>query len=258
MGKFKPELSQEDFIARYCQNTDGVESREEFEKRFVALPCRCGEQGCLGWSAHIRDPLLILSHYDLRYPASFRTKARKQILQLVMETLSRQQERWTKDWEKFAPKGELVDLIKRVDPKTENVTPRRMVGKRQYISLYPENPNPIRADAPADSITGFMLRLWTDLIVAVLTDPISVEQCLRETYTVLWSGALDDLSEAFDYKDKLVAEFEYDVLGDFHIQKELARTDVGQLLEKRAVMIMNAAVERGKAQAKGQDGQTFE
>lgn len=56
-------LTKEEFITSYCSRS-GL-SREKFDQRLVALPCRCDGAGCDGWAVVIKDPESQAVHQEL-------------------------------------------------------------------------------------------------------------------------------------------------------------------------------------------------
>lgn len=61
-------MTQEEFIAGYCERSHLT--RAEFDRRYIALACACGEEGCQGFAAVNNLPQCIEAHMDLYAPES--------------------------------------------------------------------------------------------------------------------------------------------------------------------------------------------
>lgn len=61
-------MTREEFIEIICRNT-GID-RKDYDRRYVALPCKCNESSCRGWANVFNDPESIIRHCE-DYAPSF-------------------------------------------------------------------------------------------------------------------------------------------------------------------------------------------
>jgi len=59
-------MTKDEFIERYCSASRIT--RDHFHRYKIALPCQCGEGGCMGWAAISHDYDLICDHIQFHGP----------------------------------------------------------------------------------------------------------------------------------------------------------------------------------------------
>ena len=59
-------MTKGEFETSYCKGS-GI-TKEEYDKYFVTLPCRCDYEKCQGWACVTNMPKLIKAHNELYAP----------------------------------------------------------------------------------------------------------------------------------------------------------------------------------------------